>query len=488
MGDQGPEVLTADGLATVRHDSADGTHGLKLEAELEDEPAGTRRLFTRVEGTGQYSANIILSPEPTSSPNDPLNWSPWRKYWHASLVLLITGFTAATANDAGAAGDALLKELGIHYSVENTAAGVLFIGIGYWTLLASPMPVLYGRRLQYFICLIWSIVGAVWFARTMTIEDSIWNQLFIGASESCAEALVQLSLSDLFFEHRRGLTLGLYVLATSIGTFLGPLVAGYVAIWRWRWVGWCCAIISACLLVIFYFTLEETAFDRNVFLGRRHSSNAEGRAVPSDEKLSDEDGIQKAPAKEERPDGSLTTNDNGEFVDEPKTYWQRFPLITPAPNLIGTGFKQYMRRLRDILRIFTFPAVIFAGIQWGGQDAWLTFYLTVEEDNWYGKPWFYSNSAVNIMNIPTLIGAVIGCIWGGWFSDYWVQWFAKRYRDGITEAEDRLWLLIPSAIIQPAGLMMFGIASGKGYTWPLPYSGLGLIGFGWGCAGDLSMA
>lgn len=92
------------------------------------------------------------------------------------------------------------------------------------------------------------------------------------------------------------------------------------------------------------------------------------------------------------------------------------------------------------------------------------------------------------MNIPTLIGATIGCIYGGWYSDVWVQWISKRYRNGMTEAEDRLWLLIPSALINPAGLMLFGITSGKGYSWPAPYVGLGLIGFGWGCAGDLSMA
>ena len=127
--------------------------------------------------------------------------------------------------------------------------------------------------------------------------------------------------------------------------------------------------------------------------------------------------------------------------------------------MTGFGFKQYFVRLWHLMRIFTFPAVIYSGLQWGGQDAWLTFYLTVEEDNYYDAPWFYGNSAVAIMNIPTLIGAMIGCIYGGWFSDVFVRWMAKR-RGGISEAEDRLWLLYPSAIINPAGLMLFGIGSG----------------------------
>ncbi len=284
----------------------------------------------------------------------------------------------------------------------------------------------------------------------MTIQDSIWCQLFVGASEGCAEALAQQSLSDLFFEHRRGLVLGLFVLATSIGTFLGPLVAGYIAIWNWRWVGWWTVIISAVTLLVFYFGLEETTFDRNVFLGRRHSFYNEKGTTATDQTLRD---AKSAPHREEQSDIGRIDSETGQPVDQRKTYFQRIALITPAPNLIGWGFVQYFQRLWQILRVFALPPVIFAGLQWGAQDAWLSFYLTVEQDNYYYKPYFYSNQAVNIMNIPTLIGSIIGCIYGGWFSDYFVQWIAKRYRNGITEAEDRLWLLLLSAVISPAGLM-----------------------------------
>lgn len=91
------------------------------------------------------------------------------------------------------------------------------------------------------------------------------------------------------------------------------------------------------------------------------------------------------------------------------------------------------------------------------------------------------------MNVPCLIGAVIGCFWGGYLSDVFVEWMARR-RDGIREAEDRLWMMYPCAVISPAGMLLFGIGTAYGWDWPVPYFGLGLIGFGWGCAGDLSMA
>ncbi|KAF8853157.1 MFS general substrate transporter [Acephala macrosclerotiorum] len=427
----------------------------------------------------QRHGDIVLSPQPTTSPNDPLNWSLPRKYWHAFLLCFITGLTAATSNDAGSAQDGMNTDYGISYNAMNTGAGVLFIGIGYWTLLISPAAWLYGRRITYLVCLILGVVGAIWMARVQSTEDSIWNQLFVGASEACAEANVQLSLSEIFFQHQRGSVIGIYVLATSIGTYLGPLIAGFIADrLSWRWIGWMSVIISTCTIAVVYFTLEETLFDRSAYDGPVIDGVQETREDNSSE---NEKKVSKD-LKHSASDPNVESQ-----VEKKKTYWQRIQLITLAPNVVGTGFKQYLARLLHTLRVFTFPAVIYSGIQWGAQDAWLTFYLTLEQDNWYGPPWNYSDVGSGLMNIPTLIGAVIGCFWGGYLSDRFVIWMAER-RNGIREAEDRLWMMYPCAIISPAGMLIFGIGTAYGWSWPPCYVGLGLIGFGWGCAGDLSMS
>lgn len=445
-----------------------------MSATRGDYLPGTSRLVGEENSSHSLvDGNIILSPQPTSSPNDPLNWPFARKVLHCVLVCFVTGFTAATANDAASAQTGENDELGISYDTLNTGAGVLFVGIGYFTLLISPAAWLYGRRITYLVCITLGLIGAIWFARVQGGQDSIWNQLFVGASEACAEANVQLSLSDLFFQHQRGTVLGIYVLATSIGTYLGPLIGSYIAdLQGWRWVGWWAVIISGGLLIVLYFALEETAFDRPAYL-----EDTSGSRTPE----------VAAPTEKPAPDSQTVVNETAIAIEEPKTYFQRIKLITPAPNLIGTGFKQYVTRLVHTLRVFTFPAVIYSGIQWGAQDAWLTFYLTVEDTVWYDDPWNYSDAAVGLMNVPCLIGAVIGCFWGGYISDMFVLWMAKR-RGGIREAEDRLWIMYPVALFSPLGMLLFGIGSNNGWAWPAPYVGLGFIGFGWGCAGDLSMA
>src|SRR3569833_1783791 len=411
----------------------------------DEELAGTIRIFRLDEASGQLSEHVELIPHPTKSPNDPLNWSRWRKYWHAALALFITALTAATANDAGAGGDGMNSDLGIDYSVQNTAAGVLFIGIGYWTLLASPMPWLYGRRVLFLISMDISFIGSVRFARNQKTQDVIWNQLFIGASESCAEALVQLSLSDLFFQHQRGAVMGIYILATSIGTFLGPLVAGYIAtLVDWRWIGWTGLIVSCGTLVVFLFGLEETAFERDAVIRAHRASppppSSPHHSTSDNEKRGVEAAATTTTSRDEEASAGAADDHLPGAQDRPKSYLERIALVTPAPNVVGTGLKQYFSRLFNTLRVFAFPAVIYSGIQWGAQDAWLTFNLSTEEDYWTDDPWDYNGAQVALMNIPTLIGAAIGCSYGGWFSDVFVLWMAKR-RGGVSEAEDRQWFM-----------------------------------------------
>ncbi|KAF3763877.1 MFS general substrate transporter [Cryphonectria parasitica EP155] len=467
----------------------------------EDLP-GTRRLFDSeghmllVPGGDATSlkkhGDIVLIPQPTDSPNDPLQWSLARKIWHTALVCFITALTAATSNDAGSASDGFNEELGIDYSYFNTGAGVLFIGIGYWTLLSSPAVHLYGRRLLYLFAMVLGLAGNLWFGLAQTASDTIWSQLFVGASESVAEALVQLSLMDLWFEHQAGAAIGIYVLATSIGTYMGSLIASYIAqsYLGYRWVGYMGTVFSGGTLILLYFGLEETAFDRARYTtmhGLGLSDRATASALP-DSSLAEKKEITTTGQGAATPT-AVDVERSGGFAspEKAKTYWQRIAIITPAGNLRGYGFKQYARRLLHTLKVFTFPAVWYAGIQWGAQNAWLTFYLTVEQDNWYGPPWNYTDGEVGNMNIPTVIGSVIGCFLAGWGSDWFTLWITRR-KGGIMEAESRLWLMILPTIFFPTGMFLFGIGSGEGWAWPAPYVGLGFIGFGYGCAGDLSMA
>ena len=448
------------------------------------------------------ASGIILHPQPTESPNDPLNWSVMTKTYQFAILIFITAFTAATSNDAGSVQDSMNEIYDISYNSMNTGAGVLFASIGLCTYFLGPSASLYGRKLNYFICIILGLVGAAWFGAAKSTTDTIWSQLFVGASEGCAEACVQLSISDMFHAHQLSWALTLYILATSCGTYLGPLIAGFIVEYAtFRWVGWCAVIISGGLLAFLVFTQYETYFDRSRYVPREtHLSDL--AAIPEENEniqLNDSDNkvdalsvdeekkVDNAELNSETSIDSFYILNNG-ADEKPKSYWKKIALITPATNLEGWGIKQYIERLIGMLRVFWFPPVVLSGILWGLQDAFLTFYLTTEDDQYYDPPFNLSDTGVALMNIPCLIGSVIGCLYAGILSDKFVLWMARR-RNGIQEAEDYLYFLVGVFIACPIGLMVFAAGTDQLWGWRVTYVvGLSFLGFSFGCSGDIAMS
>ncbi|CAH2351007.1 protein Hol1p [[Candida] railenensis] len=456
---------------------------------------------------------VILLPQPSSSPNDPLNWSSLRKGWHLILVCFITALTAATSNDAASASDAMNEIYGITYDAFNTGAGILFIFIGWSCIFFAPASSLYGRRITYMICLLSGCLGCMWFGLTKKTSDSLFSQIFVGLSESCTEAQVQQSISDVFFQHQLGSTLTLYILSISIGSFLGPLIANYIGEGQgFRWIGYWGAIICGGTLVVVFFGCEETVFDRTKYIPIIDSAvsnssddqidtNVQDKKENADEEISDEkigsETVTTDKIKHVNSPRLMTmTSENPETAaqelgynaeDEKWSYWKRIAVITPSSYLKGTGFLQYIYRFVIYFKVFTIPAVWFSGILWGLQDAYMSFFLTTQDDYFTEDPWNYTENGVAIMNVPTLIGAVIGCIMSGIISDYHILWLAKR-NNSIYEPEMRLWLLIVTMIISPLGLIMFGVGAARQWPWQAIYVGLGFIGFGWGSIGDTAMS
>lgn len=431
------------------------------------------------------SSDIIYIPQPSESSNDPLNWSRWRKFVHFGLMTFITAFTAATSNDAGSTNRSLNQEYGITYESMNIGAGVLFAGVGWAAIFLAPFPYLYGRRISYFICIGVGLLGALWFSLAKTTKDFIWSQLLVGVSESCAEAHVQLSLSDIFFQHQLGSVLTIYIMATSVGTFLGPLISGYIStLLGYRWVGWLAVIISGILLVFILFGCEETYFDRKLYMKPGPNENSPTSKYGVDDmskkyNQSFNDGTSYLDKYDEKLiDGSL---------EPAKPYLKRISLITKATNLKGYGFKQYCKYLALNFRMLLFPPVWLSGLFWGIQDVFLSFYLTTQDTFFYDEPWNYSPYKVSVMNVATLIGAIIGCMYAGFISDIFVLWMAKR-RNGILEAEYRLYFSGAAAVLGTSGLIMFGTGVARTLPWQVIYVGLGFIGFSWGCCGDIAMA
>ncbi|QPG76370.1 hypothetical protein FOA43_003758 [Brettanomyces nanus] len=415
---------------------------------------------------------VILLPQPTNSPNDPFNWSFRRKTVHFLILMSLTALSAAITNNASTPQDSINNLTNISYDTLNNSAGVLFISIAISTWLYAPLATLVGRKISFILGMLLSIAGSVWYASMAHSGDSFGSQVLIGFSEGSTEAQVQLCLSSILFRHQLGSVITIYVLSYCLGTYLGPLVANYVAERSsFRWVGWTNVIASVVGLLVVILLFEEDLFDYSRF--KHHTTDAVFNfSLAQHGILSNED--------------DLTLG----FFDKKWGRWKRFSPISLPENRdyhnVLQFVKQYFKLLVFNLKCLWFPPVLFAGVVWGLQNSILTFYLTTEDTDLGSRNFNYSSQKVALMNIPCIIGSTIGSLYSGSLTDYFILWMARR-KNGIVESEFRLYFSFLSGIIGCIGLVMFGIGVAKELDWRVFYVGLGFIAYMFSSACNLSM-
>lgn len=418
---------------------------------------------------------VILQPQPTNSRNDPLNWSKRRKAVHSIILLLVTAFNAAIANDASAPTDSINELTHISYTTLNNSAGVLFISIAISTWLYCPFDYMLGRKSVILFGVIFAFFSSIWYANINNSGDSYGSQVLTGFAFGSVDAHVQLCFASIFFRHQLGAIITIYNLAYSLGTYLGPLCANYISFARtFRWVGWSGAIAAGAIIIIVLFLFEENTFDYDRYSHR------------IDDLTLNLGFLQNGVMSNEQSDDALLQG----YFDKPYTYLQRYMPFQlskdPARRTPVELLKRYLRLLFVPARCMLFPPVVYSGIICGLQNAILTFYLTTEDTMLYDAPFNYSEKQVALMNIPCIIGSVIGCLYAGSMTDYFILWMARK-NGGIVESEFRLYFAFLSGTIGAVGLLMFGFGVARNLDWRVFYVGLGFISYMFSSSNNLAM-
>lgn len=76
-----------------------------------------------------------------------------------------------------------------------------------------------------------------------------------------------------------------------------------------------------------------------------------------------------------------------------------------------------------------------------------------------------------------IVGNLVGAIFGGYLTDIYAKYHARRHK-GTFEPESRLLLLLPSAIVVFTGLLMVGFAFEEKLHWAVIHVGYGFVSLG----------
>ncbi|RAL05143.1 putative MFS transporter [Aspergillus ibericus CBS 121593] len=207
--------------------------------------------------------NIVLEPQPDDSVNDPLNWPVWRR--DAALVSL--GFYCLMGGGMTPILAAGFSQVAAAYDVDTQkvayTTGLYMLGLGVGSVIMSPTAILYGKRPVYLLGATLFIISAVWCALSPNYPSLVVARIFQGIAVSPVECLPSATIAEIYFLHERAYRVGIYTLLLLGGKNLIPLVsAAIIGSLGWRWVFWIVAIVVGACLVLLFFFVPETFWDR----------------------------------------------------------------------------------------------------------------------------------------------------------------------------------------------------------------------------------
>jgi MFS family permease len=441
-------------------------------------PPGTVRLeaFTVTKGK-----DIILQPRPSDDPNDPLNWSNWRKNWNFALCSFYAMMVFALIDAATPTWGPMNVELGFSYSILNDSYAIGCGTLAFGAFLLIPFAVKYGRRPIYVVSTLAQFAVSVWSAKLETVADLLLVNAFSCMVGALAEVIVQMTIADIYFVHHRGLANTVYVWFSNFGSSLAPVAAGYITLSQgWRWVWWWCAIFFGVCAVLFFFSYEETKFSNSQITGvspesqRDPSTDADHKSSILQEKILPVEVTSSCKKEEESQtqDLSIPTVINPNIPR--KTYWQRLAFATTSTG----SFKDFARHgYQPAVVLFTFPAVFYMSWVYGVMLAWSTVMVTVLSSTMTLPPYNFDSAQIGLMSLPSFIGTTLGALLIGPISDRSILYLAHR-NHGVYEPEMRLWAMAPFVPFVPAGALMFGIGLNNGLSWPIVAVGYAICNFG----------
>ncbi|KAK4539201.1 hypothetical protein LTR36_001159 [Oleoguttula mirabilis] len=418
-----------------------------------------------------HTNEIILVPQPSNDPNDPLNWSTRFRYYNAVLVcmaMIMCNFLAAgptiaivdiTIDLVGPPGPTFVASISKVAFFFTTTSLMQGVGNLFW----MPLILKYGRRPCYVISFATYTVTAIWAGVAKTYGNELAARIVMGLAAGSGECLAPLTIADIFFLHERGMVMALYTASLNFGVSLGIIIAGLVTIdHSWRYIYYVATALIGGLTLLVFFTMPETSYNRSpVHPGTQASGTSRAYLADAEAK----------PGGSSHDEGSPSTKRS--YLSSLRLYEKKL-----TSESLGTLF------LRPIV-VLMLPPVLWAtlvmSVEIGFLVAISSNYSSAFQETYNFQPW-----QVGLCFIAGFIGSGIGIFFGGHFTDWVANYFTKR-NGGIREPEFRLPAISIGLVTTPLALVLYGVGIQHKLHWMCPTVGLGLLNFSIAQATNVSL-
>ncbi|KAB8265981.1 major facilitator superfamily domain-containing protein [Aspergillus pseudonomiae] len=425
-----------------------GTISLSIYAQ---ESAGRTHL--------KNNGELVLSPQPSEDPLDPLNWPTWRKFavlLVMSLYAAIGNFTSgsiASAFPLYATPMAFNPPVSIGRLGHLVAVNVLMMGAA--NILWVPLANTFGRRPVNLFNILLLLLCCVWAARATSFRSLLAARFFMGVGVAPADTIAPNVVGEIYFAHQRGKAMGFYTVFICIGPVLGGIAGGYIGgNLGLAWIHWVNVILCGILLVACFFLVPETLYARETI------------ARPIDPSL-DEDG------KGEDGTNAVKIEDiaQNHRVYSQLTFIRSLKLYTYHGNLLQNFIAPWLT-----LRL---PGVWLVMFWYAGLVGGIVTISTVGPTLAAKPPYLWGNNAGLIL-VGGIVGALLGAVVTALSADRIITTKKTLRGEENMEPESRLPVALPGLILATTGLWTFGFCaqSPNPHMWIGMQFGLGMLSFG----------
>ncbi|KAF2201000.1 MFS general substrate transporter [Delitschia confertaspora ATCC 74209] len=418
-------------------------------------------------GTGK-NADIVLVPQPSDDPNDPLNWTTMKKL--TTILIVIFGCTlygAVIAPLLLSAVGVIARDFGKFIGTINNLSGYMLLVTSCMGPFVCAISRKYGKRPVLLVSSLFAMIGTIVGSATSSYKGFLACRIIQGAAISAFESLGVAIIGDLIFLHHRGYFMTIFQFTLGVITNLTSIVTGPIATnLGWKYLFHIMIAFSAFETIILFLFVPETSYNRDPLYDideavAAHSlsmGNSSGKAQKVETEICPESMSTSSPTPRSYPPKKTFTQELSLWSGQIYSHEPFYKLVL-APFLILTN-----------LTVLWFVLIT------GGLAVLLVSTSMVTPQIFMAPPYSLNPAGIGYLSTGPVVGGIVASLLVGSTGDPLVKWCAGR-NEGVYEPEYRLLGMLPS-VVAGAGLVGFGYATQNGESVYVTATMLGITIFG----------